>query len=285
VIHRLDELDPAGIEARLAAWPGLVLPLGTVEWHSHHLPLGLDMLKAAAIAERVAAQTGAVLAPPAWWAAGGVPFPYTLRLPGSLVEPVLREVLAQLAAMGFRGLLVLNGHYGLENTLAVRRAALAVTEEAGATVIALADYELLTDLGNRGDHAGTWETSLLLAARPELVRLDVGGDLPGVIGDDPRGDASAHLGRRGLDVAAERAAQALDAALAHSTADRVEYAAALRASVSALERLWQLREQLPRELVPPVQTAAWLLHVEALRDGDYERARAAAEQKLADPAS
>jgi creatinine amidohydrolase len=282
VIHRLDELDPAGIEARLAAWPGLILPLGTVEWHSHHLPLGLDTLKAAAIAERVAARTGAVLAPPAWWAAGGVPFPYTLRLPGSLVEPVLREVLAQLAGMGFRGVLVLNGHYGLENTLAVRRAALAVTEEADATIIALADYELLTDLGNRGDHAGIWETSLLWAARPELVRLDVGGDLPGVIGDDPRGAASVELGRGGLAVAAERAGHALGAVLAHSAADRVAYTAALRASVSALERLWQLRQQVPRERVPPVQTAAWLAHVEALREGDYDRARAAAEEKLAD---
>ena len=81
MIHRLEELDPAGLEARLAATPALVLALGTIEWHSHHLPLGLDLLKAQAIAERAAERSGAVLAPPAWWAAAASPQPYTLRLP------------------------------------------------------------------------------------------------------------------------------------------------------------------------------------------------------------
>jgi creatinine amidohydrolase len=280
VIHRLAELDPTALEARLEACPALVLPLGTVEWHSHHLPLGLDGLKAEAIAERAAERTGAVLAPTAWWAAGGVPFPYTLQLPGGLVEPLLREALTQLAAFGFRALLVLNGHYGLENTLAVRRAALDVTTDAGVPVLALADYELLTDLGNHGDHAGTWETSLLWAVRDDLVRLDGHGELPGIVGEDPRGHASAELGRRGLELEAERAAAALERALAHE--DVAPYAAALGASVHALERLWELRQELPRDQVPPVATPAWIRHLEAFSRGDWEAARAAAEAKRDD---
>ena len=83
----------------------------------------------------MAEQTGAVLAPTAWWAAGGVAFPHTLRLDGALVEPLLREVLAQLAGFGFRAILVLNGHYGLENTLVVRRATLAVARGTDARVL------------------------------------------------------------------------------------------------------------------------------------------------------
>lgn len=282
MIYRLAEVDPAGLEARLAACPALILPLGTVEWHSHHLPLGLDGLKAEAIAERAAERLGAVLAPTAWWAAGGVPFPYTLRLPGALVEPLLREALWQLAGFGFRAALVLNGHYGLENTLAVRRAALAVTEETDVTVLAFADYELLTDLGARGDHAGTWETSLLWGVRPDLVRLEGHADLPGIVGDDPRGPASEKLGRRGLDLAADRAARALERAL--GTPDPRPYADALRASVGALEALWKLRQERPRDEVPPVQTPAWFRHLEALREGDWNEASAAAEEKLRHPA-
>jgi creatinine amidohydrolase len=168
VIHRLEELDPAGLEARLDAVPALVLALGTIEWHSRHLPLGLDVLKAQALAERTAERAEAVLAPPSWWAAGGIPQPYTLRLPASLTEPVLAAVLLSFAGMGFRAICVLNGHYGLENSLAVRRAATACT---AATVVPLADYELLTDLGATGDHAGVFETALLLADRPDLVHL------------------------------------------------------------------------------------------------------------------
>jgi creatinine amidohydrolase len=279
VIHRLEELDPAGIEARLAEKPALVLALGTIEWHSHHLPLGLDLLKAAAIAEHTAERSGAVLAPPAWWAAGGVPFPYTLTLPGSLTEPVLAAVLQGFAAMGFRAICILNGHYGLENSIAVRRAALACES---ATVVPLADYELLTDLGARGDHAGIWETSLLMAVRPDLVRLDVTGELPGVIGDDPRGGASRELGEQGLELASTRAAAALDRALEEP---REPFATALRAGLHALEQVWRLRQERPREEVPPVQTSAWLRHLERFREGDWPGAKAAAEEKAADPSA
>ena len=134
MIHRLEELDPAGLEARLAQKPALVLALGTIEWHSHHLPLGLDLLKAQAIAERAAERADAVLAPPAWWAAGGVPQPFTLRLPSAVTEPVLAAVLQGLADMGFRAIALVNGHYGLENSIAVRRAALAV--ESGRRSVA-----------------------------------------------------------------------------------------------------------------------------------------------------
>jgi creatinine amidohydrolase len=263
----------------MAAKPALVLALGTIEWHSHHLPLGLDLLKAQAIAERAADKADAVLAPPAWWAAGGVAQPYTLRLPAAVTEPVLTGVLDGFAEMGFRALAVVNGHYGLENSIAVRRAALAVT---GATVVPLADYELLTDLGATGDHAGVWETSLLLPVRPELVHLDHEGELPGVIGDDPRGRATSELGEQGLELAATRAAAALDRALREP---REAYAEALESATAALERLLHLRENLGRDRVPPVRTRAWLRHLEAFREGDWEAARAAAEAKRADPAA
>jgi creatinine amidohydrolase len=279
VIHRLEELDPAALEARLAARPALVLALGTIEWHSHHLPLGLDLLKAQAIAERTAEQADAVLAPPAWWAAGGVAQPYTLRLPATVTEPVLAAVLDGFAGMGFRAVCLLNGHYGLENSLAVRRAALACE---GATVVPLADYELLTDLGAAGDHAGVFETALLLPVRPDLVHLDVEGDLPGVIGDDPRGRAAPELGERALELAARRAAALVDRAL---TEPREPVAEALRAAVGALEVLWELRQELPRDRVPPVATPAWLRHLERFREGDWAAAREAAEAKLADPAA
>ena len=278
MIHRLEELDPNGLEARLAEKPALVLALGTIEWHSHHLPLGLDLLKAQAIAERAADLSGAVLAPPAWWAAGGVPQSYTLRLPAAVTEPVLTAVLQGLAEMGFRAIALVNGHYGLENSIAVRRAALAA---AGATVVPLADYELLTDLGAAGDHAGIWETSLLMPARPDLVNLDH-DELPGVIGDDPRGRATRELGEQGLVVASERVAEALDRALAEP---REPYAEALDAAVQALERLWELRQEVPRERVPAVLTPLWLSHLEAFRTGDWAGATGAARSKLANPAA
>src|SRR6266540_4354628 len=106
-----------------------------------------------------------------------------------------------------------------------------------ATVLAVADYELLIAEGARGDHTGEWETSLLWAVRPDLVRLDEAGELPGVIGAPPD-RASEEQGREGLATAAGRLGAAVERALRE---DRSEYGDALAAGIRALETLSDLR--------------------------------------------
>jgi creatinine amidohydrolase len=271
-MSRLEELFPAELEELRA----LLVPVGTIEWHGHHLPLGLDLLKADALARAAAERCGAVVAPPSWFAAGGVAFPHTLRLDGKLIEPLLTEALVQLAADGFRVIALVNGHYGLENMLATKRAAATTMQRTDATVLALADYELLIDEGARGDHAGEWETALLLAVRPDLVRLDDAGDKPGVIGADPA-KATPDQGRRGLDAAATKLAAAVERALEE---DRRPYAVALAAGIEALEALWELRQRVGRDSAPPLQTEAWLDHCRALHAGRYADATDAAKRKL-----
>jgi creatinine amidohydrolase len=139
-----------------------------------------------------------VLAPTSCWAADGVPFPHTLRLAADPITTLLSDALSQFARMGFAAICLVNGHYGLANSRVVRAAALRCMEATGATVLPIADYEALTAVGNRGDHAGTWEASLLWAPRPDLIRLDAvapNEPLEGVIGEDPRGGrASRELG-------------------------------------------------------------------------------------------
>src|SRR5689334_25122308 len=125
-IYRLERLFPNEIKERIARLPILVIPLGTIEWHSHHLPLGLDGLVAAAVSERIADRSDAVLAPVSYWAVGGVPFPYTLNMSAQIIEPVLEALFEQYAAMGFRVIVAFTGHFGLEQTISVKRMALAV---------------------------------------------------------------------------------------------------------------------------------------------------------------
>jgi creatinine amidohydrolase len=287
-VHRLEDLRPDELERRLEERPALVLPLGTVEWHSHHLPLGLDGIKAGEISAAAAQRSGAVLAPTSWWAAGGVPFPYTLRLPLDAVEALLGEVIVQFAAMGFRALAVVNGHYGLENSIAVRRVALWCMRRAASTVLPIAEYEVLVDLGARGDHAGVFETSLLWASRPDLVRLDAVSpdeELPGVVGEDPRGQATRDLGQRAVEAAGDAVAASIERALVESALDKQRFVGALGAGLRALESLAFMRASRPRDEVPPVVTPVWLEHLRALHSGRYEDAKRHADRKLSDPTS
>jgi creatinine amidohydrolase len=282
--YRLERLAPAEIEARLAAQPLLVLPLGTIEWHSHHLPVGLDSLVAEGVAARLADRCDALLAPVSYWAIGGVPFPYTLNLPTALVEPLYTALFEQFAAMGVRLIVALTGHFGRDQTAALKRAAWRVMEHSPATLLPLTPYDLVTDLWE-GDHAGPGESSLLWALDPALVRLDAvpaDAPLPGVIGPDPRGRATQAWGAHLIDQIVERGAALAQRLLAADAAECERYRAALGGAVEVLEAINHLRATQPPAAVPPLVTPAYTAYCQALAAGDFAAALAHAQAKLTD---
>ncbi len=283
---RLETLFPADMERRIADRPLVILPFGTIEWHSYHLPIGLDSLKAEGLCERIAERADAVLAPLTSWAVGGVPFPHTMRFDLDLVETLMVHVFEQMAVLGFRVVIGVTGHYGLEQTLAVKRASLKVMRAYPITVWAAGDFEPVIDLGYRGDHAAKWETSLLWALRPDLVRLDAvppSQALDGVLGDDPRQGASQALGETTMQALTERWASLADRLLSNTTGvQRAQYIEALHAAVRVIENLLAERMAKPRSQVPSLTTPAYLDHLTALYQGDYPAARKHAEAKLID---
>ena len=103
-LYRLEELFPAELEHRLVERPLVILPFGTIEWHSYHLPIGLDSLKAQALCERIAERSSAVLGPLTPWAVGGVPFPHTIRFSQDLIEasPLSSQVRSSAACFSER---------------------------------------------------------------------------------------------------------------------------------------------------------------------------------------
>lgn len=284
--YPIEALFPEQLQDRLDKCPTLVLGFGTIEWHSYHLPLGLDGLVAQGLAERVARRLDAVLAPVSYWAAGGVAYPYTLNLPGRVVEPLLEALFEQFAAMGFRLIVGLTGHFGLEQTLILKRAGVAVMRRSPVTILPVTEYDMTTDIGYKGDHASTGETSLLWALRPELVRLDAvspGAPLDGVLGPDPRGSASETLGQELLEQIAGRTAEVAARLLRHTAPlERAAYVEALAAGVRVLERTLRERGTRPKSLVPSITTPAYLAHCRAIYSGAYALAQSEAERKLDD---
>lgn len=205
---RYAELRPAELDAIRTATPVAYLPWGGLEWHGPHLPLGTDCIVAEAAAERVARRTGGVILPAGYLPAAALPHRATLGVSGATLRAMLDEIFAGLASTGWRVAVLLNGHYSPAHDLLTMDAAEAAISRHGLLALAipplaLADEEML-------DHGGLWESSVLLAIRPELVELAALGSGPlspygsGVVGRDPRDTASPSLGVSALNLALER---------------------------------------------------------------------------------
>ncbi len=183
---------------RLANGEGstLIWPFGACEQHGPHLPLVTDALFAERITEAVVADLNPQL--PIWslptQVIGFSPehrsFPGTLSLSSDLLIAVVVQLGEQLAAMGWRRLVLFNAHGGQIALLQVAARELRQRCPAMAVlpcflwsgVEGLADLLPAHELEN-GLHAGMAETSLMLHQAPELVgeQRPVDG-LPGLKG-------------------------------------------------------------------------------------------------------
>ena len=143
----------------------LAVPLGSTEQHGPHLPLATDTLIAAALVERVASSRTDVLAAPALpYGSSGehTGFAGTLSIGQAALEAVVVELVR--SADRFAATLLVCGHAG--NAEPVTRAVRTLRAE-GRRVTAW--FPVVPG----GDaHAGRTETALMLALKPELVRLD-----------------------------------------------------------------------------------------------------------------
>lgn len=187
-------------ELRAAAPDALVvLPVGAIEQHGPHLPVGVDTYAVTQIAHAAAQTLGGQIplyvAPtlPFGSSHHHLPFGGTLSLSTETYLRVLVDLVESLVAGGFRRVFILNGHGGNNELiqLAARDMALRHPVSVAAASYWSIAWEALVAAdahqhGGLPGHAGIFETSLMLALRPELIREprphrdDLGGA-------DPRG--------------------------------------------------------------------------------------------------
>lgn len=214
------DLLPAEFERRLADCPVAYVPFGSLEWHSYHMPFGVDTYKAQAIVERVARRYGGIVVPGVpWgsmhgsWRTGTHP-----GLSQAVRDAFYAEVFGGLVEVGFKVIVGVSGHWTSKQTASIRHALEVISRDGRATGFATFDgadpYDGFDPDPSLGmDHAGKWETSIFMHLFPDLVRLERLQDadltdLPGeechltrsgIQGDDPLAHADAERGRRHVE--------------------------------------------------------------------------------------
>jgi creatinine amidohydrolase len=173
---------PDEIETALAERSVVYLPLGSIEYHSHHLPVGLDGLNAHGICTRAAERGGGIVLPTLFYGVGGghTTYPWTIMAASSTpVTELLEQSLRRLEEFGVRVAVLFTGHFADEQLAMVDELAARWNSEhaAGPGLRTLALSVSRTDVRLAPDHAGIFETTLLSALWPDRVRLD---RLPGL---------------------------------------------------------------------------------------------------------
>lgn len=197
----------------------MILPVGALEAHGPHLPLGADQIQAEATATALAERTNALIAPtlPYGSAPGARRFPGTVSLSISQLSTHAEGVLTELARSGVRRVLVLSGHAERGHMAALREAADgAMRAHPGLRAAVLSDYDFVYELRGKESpasdgHAGLLETSRVMALAPDTVGSErpvvenrrspflpgspTDEEWPESVMGDPR-PATAELGRR-----------------------------------------------------------------------------------------
>ena len=200
--RRIECLRPHQIEEALAGQSLIYLPLGTIEWHCHHLPVGLDALTAHGLCLMAADRTGGLVWPALYYGTGGDhgDFPWTVMMPGAdEIEALLTFTLNRLRDLGVRRAVLFSGHFAETQLEMIDRIAARWNRTHDRPGVMALSVNRAPVPGLAPDHAGLFETTLIDGVAPGLSdmarlssdpddapRFDPRSPLWGIVGADPR---------------------------------------------------------------------------------------------------
>ena len=170
---RYEELSASELAARLKETSIVYFPLGTVEFHGPHLPLGMDAMHIHEFYLRAAERTGGVVLPPTYWSpAGHTGWTGSLLISDETSRALVLDVLGLLAKQEVRLVVVGSGHFPTRQEPLLAKFAKELMKEYPKTRVLVLGPWTAHPTDPQADHAGKKETSLMMLLHPEFVHLE-----------------------------------------------------------------------------------------------------------------
>jgi creatinine amidohydrolase len=174
---RWEEFKVRADEARV-----VVIPVGSVEQHGPHLPLGTDSMVAITLAEDAAARAGALVAPPLWygWAPHHMALPGTVTVRPEVLIELLFDITQSLCQHGISQFVYVNGHRIVNipwMQITAERAQRMLQCRVAIFDPAFMSRDIVREVGfGPLGHAEDIESSHMMARYPGLCRMDLARD-------------------------------------------------------------------------------------------------------------
>lgn len=177
---RMDEITTDEFRDIVKKGPVVILPLGAMEAHGPHLPLGTDTFQPEFVVDEISRIFGdkVLVAPMLPYGQHSTlkNIPGTIDLSFDTLRSVILDILDAFVRHGIRKILIISGHAGGAHMVAVSEACKVIAEShADVDIRFFSDFDLaggcdaVKDLEGDG-HGGMVETSRMLHIRPDLVR-------------------------------------------------------------------------------------------------------------------
>lgn len=163
----------------------VIVPFGSIEEHSSHLPLSTDTITAYELSRAAGEKTEVLVAPPVYYGVcrSTKEHPGTISISAHILRKLTKEIIKGFVRQGCRRFVLFSGHAGTIHMAALKEAGEDLVEEntiekiAVLSILDLIDKDLGLETEN-DSHAGELETSLMLYLRPQWVKEPPKEDYP-----------------------------------------------------------------------------------------------------------
>lgn len=171
---RAELMRPGQIRDSLARKSVAYIPIGAIEFHQEHLPIGLDTLNAHGLTCMTASRTGGIVLPPLYVGTGGGhrSYPWTIMMESSEeIRAILENTLKRLEDFEIKLGVIFSGHFAPEQLELVALVAKTWNLTGNKMKVISLAINMELDDSLAPDHAGIFETTVLSYFHPECIDI------------------------------------------------------------------------------------------------------------------